>query len=72
MGTPYEDRTAKLGGFNDNMDIFSVDPGRNDLNLGLDLEYNLNDKFLIYAEYNTGILEDNKDQNIGIGAKFTF
>ena len=72
LGDPYKDKSVNLAAFSDNMDIWSRNTGKNDLNLGLDLQYEYMEKLTLFAGYNAGVLEDNKTQNINAGFKYVF
>ena len=68
-GNPYKDRDIVLAGFNDAVSVESRETGRNDLNLGLGIEYGFKDKIKLYGEYNKGVSDDNDNQVIKAGFK---
>ncbi len=70
LGNAYGDKTVSLTAFDGNMGITSRSAGRNDLNLGIDVQYSYNDKFSIYTGYGADVLEENESQNISVGFKY--
>ena len=72
LGDPYGDKTVSMEAFSDNMDVWSRNAGRNDLNLGIDLQYEYRDNLMLFTGYSAGVLEDNKTQSVNAGFKFTF
>ena len=73
MGTPYKDKTVIMTGFDGNIDIETREAERNNINLGLDLEYMYKDNFSIYAGYESGISDDeDRQEQITAGFKVKF
>ena len=72
MGNPYKDRDINLAGFSDAVSVDSRETGRNDLNLGLGIEYGFKDKIKLYGEYNKGIADGNDNQVIRAGFKIAW
>ena len=70
LGNAYGDKTVSLTAFDGNMGITSRSAGRNDLNLGVDIQYSYNDKFSLYTGYGADVLEKNESQNINVGFKY--
>nr|WP_256478748.1 autotransporter outer membrane beta-barrel domain-containing protein [Sebaldella sp. S0638] len=71
-GNPYKDRDIKFAGFSDTVVLESREAGRDDLNLGLGIEYGFKDKIKLYGEYNKGISDDNDNQMIKAGFRISW
>ena len=72
VGNPYKDRDINLAGFSDAVSVDSRETGKNDLNLGLGIEYGFKDKIKLYGEYNKGIADGNDNQVIRAGFKIAW
>ena len=71
MSDPYKNKNISLVSLADTMEIWSREAGRNDLNLGVDLEYSINN-FSVFGGYNAGVLDDENEQFVNLGFKFFF
>jgi hypothetical protein len=71
MADPYKNKNIRLASFTDTVDIWSREAEKNDLNLGVDLEYSFNN-FSIFGGYNAGVLDDANEQYLSAGFKFFF
>lgn len=71
MADPYKNKNINLVSFSDTMSIWIREAERNDLNLGVDLEYSFSN-FSIFGGYNAGVLEDTNEQFVNVGFKFFF
>ena len=71
MADPYKNKNISMVSFTDTMDIWSREAEKNDLNLGLDLEYSFNN-FSVFGGYNAGVLDDANEQFVNLGFKFFF
>lgn len=72
LGSPYSDKTVKIQNFNGNIQTESRKADRNDVNLGLDLQYMYKDNLSIYAGYESGVISDNRTETVTAGVKVTF
>ncbi|MDR2879421.1 MAG: hypothetical protein LBV03_05875 [Fusobacteriales bacterium] len=60
-----------MASFTDTIDIWSREAEKNDLNLGLDLEYSFN-TFSVFGRYSAGVIDDTNEQFLNPGFKFFF
>ena len=71
MADPYKNKNISMASFTDTVDIWSREAEKNDLNLGLDLEYSFN-AFSVSGGYSAGVLDDANEQFLNLGFKFFF
>ena len=60
MVDPYKNKNISMTSFTDIIDIQSREAEKNDLNLGLDLEYSFH-IFWVFEGYNAGVLADTNE-----------
>ena len=71
MADPYKDKNISLVSFTDSMGIWSREAEKNELNLGIDMEYSYNN-FSVYTGYRASVLKDTNEQYLDLGFKFFF
>ena len=72
MGDPYDSKQITMTDFVGMIGIENRTAERNDLDLGVDLQYIYKDKLSFYAGYESGVLSDDRLQTITGGFKIMF
>ena len=72
MGSPYDNKHVVMNGFDGNIGMKNRTADKNDLNLGIDLQYIYKENLSLYAGYESGVFSDDRLAAVTAGFKIMF